>query len=241
MGGDIEIYWESGDIKESDLASYSIPFKAWLRSLLSGQTLVMAGLIVVAILLVVFIAMQIRSREIARPEMFDNEDNGFLSQVAESTSHINETEMENRTEEKQTPVRDRGGYLLGRHIFREEMPGLYMKDFSYRMLQNAIRGSKRYSEASIVFATGPENKRYDLFLETTILGNGRWANIHLNDPSASPVHAKIRKVDGHFVIYDMASVSGVYVNGKKLLRPRSLENGDELRMGQTRFLFEALD
>ncbi len=123
---------------------------------------------------------------------------------------------------------------------RESAAGLYMRDYSYRMLQNALRQARRYAEASVKRETGHGQSEYDIFLETTIIGTGRWASIHLEDPSASPIHAKIRQVDHKFVIYDMLSAAGVYLNGRKILRPMPLADGDRIQLGRTVLVFRGL-
>ena len=117
---------------------------------------------------------------------------------------------------------------------------LYMQDYSYRMLQNALRDSEPYQRATLYLRDKQNrktHKEYDLFLETTVIGTGRWANIHLDDVSVSDVHAKIKRVDNRFVLYDLASGTGVFLNNKKLLRPRALADCDELKIGRTLFVF----
>jgi hypothetical protein len=123
---------------------------------------------------------------------------------------------------------------------RETQSELYMRDYSYRMLQNALRQARRYSEATLLRETSHGKSEYDVFLETTILGTGRWANIHLEDTSASPIHAKIRQVDHKFVIYDMLSAAGVFVNGRKILRPMALADGDQIQLGRTKLTFRGV-
>ena len=83
----------------------------------------------------------------------------------------------------------------------------------------------------------PQKRVYDLFLDSTLLGSGRWAHIPVRDPLASPVHARIKKIDKRFVLYDMLSGSGLYVNNRKLLRPRGLKHGDEIRIGRIVYTF----
>lgn len=121
--------------------------------------------------------------------------------------------------------------------------GLYIKEYSYHLLQQALRGAERYQDAMIkMIDPGPsgEFKEYDLFLEDTLIGSGRYSNIRLDDPGIMPVHARIKKVDGKFVVYDMMSRSGVYLNERKLLRPRALHDGDELKLGRVRFRFRGV-
>lgn len=117
---------------------------------------------------------------------------------------------------------------------------VYMREYVYHLLQLALRGADRYEDASLLLESARDNfdqKEYDLFLPTTTVGSGKWANIRLRESSVNPVHARIKKVDGKFVIYDMLSRTGTYVNDKKLLRPRALRDGDEIKFGRVCFRF----
>lgn len=121
---------------------------------------------------------------------------------------------------------------------------LYMREYNYRLLQLGLREAGEYKKAALVSkakqATGG-SRQYDLFLETTVLGSGRWANIPVHDNTISPVHAKLKKVGDRFVIYDLLSAGGVFVNGKKILRPRGLKDDDEIRIGRTKLYFKAIN
>ncbi len=117
---------------------------------------------------------------------------------------------------------------------------VYMREYTYHILQNALRSGERYEDAWFILPSSSERdneRRYDLFLESTVVGSGKWANIRFRDHSVSPVHARIRRVDGKFVIYDMVSLTGTYVNDKKLLRPKCLNDGDEVRFGRIHLKF----
>ena len=117
---------------------------------------------------------------------------------------------------------------------------LHMKSYSYRILQDALRGAPAYKSASLIRRdrlNREDRQDYHLFLDVVVIGSDRWSNIHLDDRAASPIHARIKRVDGKFIIYDMVSGSGVFLNGKKLLRPRALCDGDELKLGHTYFRF----
>ncbi len=117
----------------------------------------------------------------------------------------------------------------------------YLNDYSYHILQLALRQGERYTDATL-FLKSPAphiiHREFDLFLENTVIGSGTYSNIRLSDPSVSPIHAKIRRIDGKYVIYDMVSRSGTYVNKKKLLRPRALHDGDEIQIGRLLVAFK---
>ncbi|MBX7056642.1 MAG: VWA domain-containing protein [Leptospirales bacterium] len=116
---------------------------------------------------------------------------------------------------------------------------LYLREYAYRLTQSAWREAGEYKRARLEMQAqgGMAARDYDLFLEATVLGSGRWSHIPLRDASASPVHARIKRHDGRYIIYDLLSASGVLINGRKLLRPRGLVDGDELRLGRSRFVF----
>ena len=126
------------------------------------------------------------------------------------------------------------------NVLIENERSLYLREHSYRLLQLALRDALPYRRAALrtVLPSEPPQKRvYDLFLDSTLLGSGRWAHIPVRDPLASPVHARIKKIDKRFVIYDMLSGSGLYVNRRKLLRPKGLRHGDEIRIGRMVYTF----
>ncbi|EOQ95632.1 FHA domain protein [Leptospira wolbachii serovar Codice str. CDC] len=70
------------------------------------------------------------------------------------------------------------------------------------------------------------------FDEVTI---GSWESNHLVllDPTVAGLHAKIKNRKGKHILFDCVSQTGVYLNGKKLLRPKVLHNLDEIQIGKT--------
>jgi hypothetical protein len=62
----------------------------------------------------------------------------------------------------------------------------------------------------------------------------------LDDPSISPLHARIkRNGDGAFHIYDHGSVAGTWVNYEPVTREgRRLAHGDRIHFGQMMYRFE---
>ena len=59
-------------------------------------------------------------------------------------------------------------------------------------------------------------------------------DVVVDDRTISRQHARIRYEKGAFVIYDLASANGVYVNGEKVQR-RVLTHGDRIKLGQVMF------
>ncbi len=69
------------------------------------------------------------------------------------------------------------------------------------------------------------------------LGRSERNHLVIRDPLVSLVHAKVKKVKGKFILFDCASDGGVYLNGKRLLRPKALHDLDEIQVGKTSFSF----
>ena len=129
------------------------------------------------------------------------------------------------------------------NILREEMDekkAILLKRHAYALLQTALRNARPYINAALVMSDEKSSKEYDLFMDSTVLGSGRWSHIHINDRTVSPIHARIKRVDNKYILYDMISEGGTYLNGKKLLRPKPLSDGDTVKLGRTELYFKGL-
>ena len=72
------------------------------------------------------------------------------------------------------------------------------------------------------------------------LGRSRDADIVLDDPNVSRVHAEVRPSGGSWIVRDLGSTNGVKVNGRRLdpSRPQSLRGGDVIELGTSRAILE---
>ncbi len=70
-----------------------------------------------------------------------------------------------------------------------------------------------------------------------VLGRDRLAEIRVHDLAVSRRHAKITVDGSAVVIEDLGSRNGTWVNEVKLEGPRTLADGDQVRMGGVRWLF----
>lgn len=72
--------------------------------------------------------------------------------------------------------------------------------------------------------------------ESLIIGRETAASLCLADASVSRRHSKIEKNETGFVITDLESLNGTFVNDVPV-RSRLLEHGDRVRIGDSQFLF----
>lgn len=59
----------------------------------------------------------------------------------------------------------------------------------------------------------------------------------LDDPSVSPLHARIKQEKGQYFLYDEKSAAGTWVNYEQLSAPRCLQHGDIVQMGRFAYRF----
>ena len=83
----------------------------------------------------------------------------------------------------------------------------------------------------------------DLFpLKQSIVSIGRRIDnvLVLNDPRISRAHAELRRFRGRFVIFDMDSSGGTYVNGKRVTHSL-LYDGDVVSLAGVQLIFRQKD
>lgn len=59
----------------------------------------------------------------------------------------------------------------------------------------------------------------------------------LDDPSVSPLHARLKEEHGAYFLLDESTVAGTWVNYEQLTTPRSLQHGDVLHIGRLSYRF----
>jgi diguanylate cyclase (GGDEF)-like protein len=76
--------------------------------------------------------------------------------------------------------------------------------------------------------------------EGAVIGRGQDSGCPLDDPAVSGNHAALRFDGKRFVIEDLQSTNGTYVNGRRLLAPQALADGDRVQMGHATSLLVAI-
>lgn len=81
---------------------------------------------------------------------------------------------------------------------------------------------------------------YRLNAELTTLGRAKSSDIVLTDDSVSTDHAKIRREQTGFVLYDLVTANGTYVNDQKIVSVPLKEN-DQIRIGETVLVLKVVE
>jgi pSer/pThr/pTyr-binding forkhead associated (FHA) protein len=94
----------------------------------------------------------------------------------------------------------------------------------------AGRGSPRLL---VVTAGALKGTSVDLAQQQITLGRANDATLILNDDYASSRHARIYPQDGQWIVEDLGSTNGTYLDRQKVTRPTPVPLGVPIRIGKT--------
>jgi len=84
---------------------------------------------------------------------------------------------------------------------------------------------------------GPDKGRtFQTHDEAALVGRSA-DDIPLTDQTVSRQHARLRPENGAWVLEDLGSANGTYVNGVRITKPQSLKHGDQIRVGSTLLVY----
>jgi Inner membrane component of T3SS, cytoplasmic domain len=92
------------------------------------------------------------------------------------------------------------------------------------------RGSPRFL---VVTAGALKGTSLDLAQQQITLGRSNDATLVLNDDYASSRHARIFPQDGQWIVEDLGSTNGTYLDRQKVTRPTPVPLGVPIRIGKT--------
>ena len=92
------------------------------------------------------------------------------------------------------------------------------------------------AEASMLLIEGDLDESEFILAENTSIGRSPSNDIVLKESKVSRQHAAINYIGGNYVLVDLKSSNGVFVNGKKV-EEAALRDGDEVSVGSFKFQF----
>jgi predicted component of type VI protein secretion system len=86
----------------------------------------------------------------------------------------------------------------------------------------------------LVMTQGPTpGKPYELVKDIMTIGRDVSNDIVINDAEVSRHHARLTRQVGGYMMEDLSSTNGTFVNGQRLIGPRPLSRGDNVGLGET--------
>ncbi len=105
--------------------------------------------------------------------------------------------------------------------------------------RGARKAAKRQQAATpaeprlvVLEPTDQSGRAYPLAAEVTV-GRAAGCQITLDDTFASQIHARVFQRDGQYLVEDLGSTNGTYLNRHKVSGPMLIHRGDRLQIGNT--------
>jgi pSer/pThr/pTyr-binding forkhead associated (FHA) protein len=96
--------------------------------------------------------------------------------------------------------------------------------------------------ASFLFRSGElKGRRLPIKVPVVNIGRADYNDVVIADPSVSTMHAKLQRRDAIWVLTDLGSTNGTFVEGERLTGEVPLSPGTTLKFGDVSALFEPLD
>lgn len=93
--------------------------------------------------------------------------------------------------------------------------------------------------ASLVVRQGPQaGMSFPIRGNQAIIGREEGVEVILQDPESSRRHSRVSWQGGQFVVEDLGSTNGTFVNGVQITSPRVVNSGDTIGIGQTALVFQ---
>jgi pSer/pThr/pTyr-binding forkhead associated (FHA) protein len=96
--------------------------------------------------------------------------------------------------------------------------------------------------ASLLLRSGElKGRRLPIKVPVANIGRGDYNDVVIADPSVSTMHAKLQRRDAVWILTDLGSTNGTFVEGERLNGEMPLSPGTTLKFGDVAALFEPLD
>lgn len=103
-----------------------------------------------------------------------------------------------------------------------------------------VIGARPQRGAWLYVSNGPQAGRDFRLGRTTTIGRSTVdCDVILQDAKLSERHARIQREGSEFIIYDLASLNGTFVNGQRIQK-QILSDDDQIKVGETVLVFKVV-
>ncbi|MCJ7567952.1 MAG: FHA domain-containing protein [Anaerolineales bacterium] len=90
------------------------------------------------------------------------------------------------------------------------------------------------SDFRMIVRTGPNpGTVFELTKDVSLIGRDVTNDVIVGDAEVSRQHARLTRTPGGYVLEDLGSTNGTFVNGERLVAPRVMNPGDLVALGET--------
>jgi pSer/pThr/pTyr-binding forkhead associated (FHA) protein len=82
-----------------------------------------------------------------------------------------------------------------------------------------------------------DGRMIPLSADRVVLGRSRECDIQIEDGNVSRRHAELDRDDSGWTVVDLGSTNGTEVNGRRITRRTTLDDGDRIGIGGTELVF----
>ncbi len=93
------------------------------------------------------------------------------------------------------------------------------------------------NERTLPFLLDPLQNRIPLAGDRVVLGRAADCDLVIADPRVSRHHAELRRQDDGFLLVDLGSTNGTFLNGQRIGQALPLRAGDVIELGAARFIY----
>jgi len=124
--------------------------------------------------------------------------------------------------------------------FSEEYSAEHTEALARKMVEEVLASIGTEEMPYLRVMNGPdEGRKYELTHDRTevVIGRGVDCDFQINDANISRHHGRVKRDWTDITIEDMGSKNGVLINDKKITKPTSLKDADEILLGAVRLTF----
>jgi pSer/pThr/pTyr-binding forkhead associated (FHA) protein len=124
--------------------------------------------------------------------------------------------------------------------FSEEYSAEHTEALARKMVEEVLASIGVEEMPYLRVMNGPdEGRKYELTPDRTevVIGRGVDCDFQINDANISRHHGRVKRDWTDITIEDMGSKNGVLINDRKISRPSSLKDADEILLGAVRLTF----
>jgi pSer/pThr/pTyr-binding forkhead associated (FHA) protein len=103
------------------------------------------------------------------------------------------------------------------------------------------RGTAERRPVLVVFYPGRTISRIDLERLPLTFGRGDEADVQYDDPRLSRQHFRIRATSSGYLVEDLGSSNGTFLNGVQVTAAVPLHDGDQITVHDITFMFQLQD